>query len=75
MKALALDMGGSGGKMFLGTFNGGKIHIVEMHRFMTGTWTGDRASCLGHGPYILRGRRRVSKIGKREIYQLWSRFI
>ncbi len=33
MKALALDLGGSGGKIFSGTFDGKKIQISEVHRF------------------------------------------
>jgi sugar (pentulose or hexulose) kinase len=34
MKALALDLGGSGGKIFLGAFDCGKIHLKEIHRFI-----------------------------------------
>ncbi len=33
MKALALDLGGSGGKMFSGQFDGRKITVAEIHRF------------------------------------------
>lgn len=33
MKALALDLGGSGGKIFLGNLNGRKITLQEVHRF------------------------------------------
>jgi rhamnulokinase len=33
MKALALDLGGSGGKMFAGQFDGKKITMEEVHRF------------------------------------------
>lgn len=33
MRALALDLGASGGKMFLGDFNGKKITLEEIHRF------------------------------------------
>ena len=33
MKALALDLGASGGKIFLGNFDGRKIAVKEIHRF------------------------------------------
>ncbi len=33
MKALALDLGGSGGKIFLGNLSGRKITLKEVHRF------------------------------------------
>src|SRR5664279_1955522 len=33
MKTLALDLGGSGGKIFLGNLNGRKITLQEVHRF------------------------------------------
>lgn len=33
MRALALDLGASGGKMFLGEFAGDKILVEEIHRF------------------------------------------
>jgi len=33
MKALAMDLGGSGGKIFSGCFDGKKIEIKEIHRF------------------------------------------
>ncbi len=33
MKALAMDLGGSGGKIFLGDFDGKRISMHEVHRF------------------------------------------
>ena len=33
MKALALDLGASGGKFLSGNLHGGKIHVKEIHRF------------------------------------------
>ena len=33
MKALAFDLGASGGKMVAGNFDGKKLHIKEIHRF------------------------------------------
>jgi sugar (pentulose or hexulose) kinase len=36
MKALALDLGGSGGKIFAGTLGSKKIKIEEIHRFSNG---------------------------------------
>ncbi|MEI6100247.1 MAG: rhamnulokinase family protein [Eubacteriales bacterium] len=33
MKALALDLGGSGGKIFLGSLDGRKLNMQEVHRF------------------------------------------
>ncbi len=33
MKALAMDLGGSGGKIFLGDFDGKRISMSEVHRF------------------------------------------
>jgi sugar (pentulose or hexulose) kinase len=33
MNALAMDLGGSGGKIFLGSLHAGKLSITEIHRF------------------------------------------
>jgi rhamnulokinase len=33
MDAIALDLGGSGGKIFSGRFDGKKIALKEIHRF------------------------------------------
>ena len=33
MKALAMDLGGSGGKVFLGNLHAGKLTVSEVHRF------------------------------------------
>ena len=36
MQALALDLGGSGGRFLSGNFDGGKINVKEIHRFNNG---------------------------------------
>ena len=33
MQALALDLGGSGGKFLSGSFDGSRIRVKEIHRF------------------------------------------
>jgi rhamnulokinase len=43
MKALALDLGGSGGKFLSGSFDGEKLHVQEIHRF-----TNDPMELDGH---------------------------
>ena len=36
MNALAMDLGGSSGKIFLGCYNGQTIEMKEIHRFHNG---------------------------------------
>lgn len=66
MKALALDLGGSGGKIFLGSLNGHKLNLQEIHRFAN-----QPVSAAGHlywdimGIYLhlLEGIRKAGDFG------------
>jgi rhamnulokinase len=66
MKALAMDLGGSGGKIFSGCFDGKKIHIKEIHRFLNepveaaGRLYWD---ILGIYAHLLEGLRRAAPEG------------
>lgn len=66
MKALALDLGGSGGKIFLGSFDGKKIDMKEVHRFHNGpieTAGHTYWDIMGNYANLLEGIRKAASEG------------
>ena len=66
MNALALDLGGSGGKIFLGRFDGKKIDLSEVHRFPNEPVSAAGRlywDILGIYSHLLDGIRRAAPLG------------